>query len=125
MIKYKLFIIVICTFFTFHFSLFTFHCKAQVLAWQWGRDAVDQPQGGGMAIAVTKDPSGNLVSTGIIKDSITFGSTLLVNTDTGFSATYVVKYDINGNLLWAKQNGGPGGTITSAIATDLNGNVYV
>ncbi|HTL81691.1 MAG TPA: T9SS type A sorting domain-containing protein, partial [Bacteroidia bacterium] len=37
---------------------------------------------------------------------------------------FVVKYDANGNSLWAKGSGGNGTDIGEAICTDLAGNIY-
>jgi len=116
--KAFLFIIINC-------SLLTINCFAQSPSWVWGKDAVCSPNGGGLAYAIAKDNSGHIYHTGIFGDSITFGTNTYYDTDTGFSATYLVKYDTAGNLIWARSSGGPGAAIVSAITTDGASNIYI
>jgi hypothetical protein len=79
-------------------------------------------------LGVSADASGNVLVTGpFYSPSITFGTTTLVNTDnSGNSADiFVVKYDANGNVLWAKSSGGTSYEYGNSISTDSNGNVLV
>jgi len=84
----------------------------------------------GTNIAV--DAAGNCYITGQFSCSvITFGSVSLTNS-AGLSADmFIVKYDTNGNVVWAKSAGGVGinGTNTTCvgvdIAVDANENPYV
>ncbi len=56
--------------------------------------------------AVCTDASGNVFVTGFFEGaSITFGSTTLTNAGSGWDV-FVVKYDGNGNVLWAKSGAG-------------------
>ncbi len=78
---------------------------------------------------VATDADGNvLITGGFQSDSIAFGSTTLHNAVTGASEdVFVVKYDPDGNVLWARSGGGTGGTprdVGNAIAVDASGNVY-
>ena len=72
------------------------------------------------------DKYGNTYLTGRFEDSITIGSTTLLNAGGPFSDIYSTKCDANGNFVWAKRIGGdnfpdyPGG-----ISYDGLGNVYV
>lgn len=116
--KVTLFITISC-------SLFTIHCFSQAPNWLWGRDAICSPNGGGLAFAIAKDGAGNIYHTGIFGDTITYGSNSYYDTDTGFSATYIAKYDSSGNILWARSSGGPGAAIVSAITVDGAANVYI
>jgi len=70
------------------------------------------------------DASGNIIATGIFQSpSITFGITTLTNADTG--DMFIVKYDPNGNVLWAKSAGGTSNDMGKSCSTDANGNVFV
>ena len=86
---------------------------------------------GGTAIDVAKgvvaDPNGNVIVTGNFNSlSITFGTSTLTNA--GANDIFTVKYDPNGNVLWAKQPG-PGGSVNNdvpyRIAADASGNVII
>ena len=69
--------------------------------------------------SITVDASGNSYATGYFaSSSITFGSTTL--TRSGVYDMYVVKYDGNGNVLWATSAVG----VSSSIAVDVSGNSY-
>lgn len=70
------------------------------------------------------DDNGNTYITGYFRSSsITFGNTTLANQ--GYVDMYVVKYDPNGNALWAKSPIGPGDEIGNEVITDPLGNIYV
>ncbi len=72
------------------------------------------------ASSVTTDLSQNVIVTGIFQSpAITFGTNTLVNNSSDYS--FIVKYDLSGNVLWAKNFGG----MTSSIVTDTGGNVIV
>lgn len=60
----------------------------------------------------------------VYSPSITFGSTTLSNSSTA-NDVFVVKYNANGNILWAKSEGGTGYEDGKGIATDADGNIYV
>jgi len=55
--------------------------------------------------------------------SITFGSTILPNA--GLGDIFLVKYDINGNVLWAKSAGGGYYDAARSVSTNAAGNVYL
>ena len=75
----------------------------------------------GRAIAVS--PSGNCYITGNFSSTVSFGSTTL--TSNGGNDIFVVKYDSNGNVGWAKRAGGSNQDRGHGIAIDLEENVYV
>ena len=81
----------------------------------------------GYGIAV--DVNGNVLVTGQFKDTITFDAITI--TGLGNSSVFTVKYDQNGNALWAKSVYGNVASVGSAggqgraIATDGNGDVYI
>jgi hypothetical protein len=74
------------------------------------------------AFGVSTDAAGNVFITGaFMGSSLAIGSTTLINSGSG-DAVFVVKYDANGNLQWARGGYGEDGL---AITTDLSGNTYV
>src|SRR5690606_37819831 len=69
---------------------------------------------------------GNAYITGYFYDSsIWFGPYHLTKNTTTVSDLFIVKYDTNGNELWAKTEGGTGDDVWRSIATDANGNVFL
>ena len=89
--------------------------------WDWARSGTG---GAGSAYYTTTDPSGNVYIVGNYDAlHITFGSETL--NYAGQSDAYLVKYDANGNVLWARNIGGVCDDYVTGIATDGNGNVFV
>ena len=69
------------------------------------------------------DGAGNIYLTGSFGSSIiVFGSYTLTNS--GVLDAYLVKYDTNGNVLWAKNPMGSGADESWSVCPDANGNVY-
>ncbi len=83
-----------------------------------GGTSVDQ----GLAIAV--DDSGNSYVTGVYSSSATFGS-FTISSSAGTRDVFIVKYDGNGNALWARSAGGTTLDEGRGIAVDDAGNSYV
>ncbi len=70
------------------------------------------------------DASGNIYETGYFQSpSITFGSIILPNT--GSDDIFLVKYDANGNVLWATSAIGTGYDQANSVVADVSGNTYV
>lgn len=78
---------------------------------------------GDISLDCVIDGNGDIVITGYYFDSITFGTTRLTNS--GSSDVFIVKYDTNGNVIWAKSSGGTSLDISSAIEVDNLGNIYI
>jgi hypothetical protein len=82
--------------------------------------------GGGISndavFAASADAVGNVFITGYFRSSsINFGSFTIYNSNSSVNM-FIVKYDANGNVLWAKSaNAGTG----KSISTDRFGNVFV
>lgn len=77
---------------------------------------------------VTTDVGGNIIVSGSFKsNTITFGTTTLTNTEnsTHFSDFFIVKFNSNGNVLWAKRAGGFFNDGASSVTTDAGGNIIV
>ncbi|OFY65532.1 MAG: hypothetical protein A3H98_02610 [Bacteroidetes bacterium RIFCSPLOWO2_02_FULL_36_8] len=72
----------------------------------------------------TTDINGNIILMGLFgKSSITFGTTILSNA--GYSDVFIVKYDPDGNVLWAKSVGGSKADVGNGCATDAKGNIII
>jgi uncharacterized delta-60 repeat protein len=89
-----------------------------------------QQDGGGDSserlYGIATDPSGNIIITGyFMSSSITFGNTTLTSVE--YDDIFIVKYDPDGNVLWAKQqdNGGNGEDRAYEVATDSEGNIII
>lgn len=88
------------------------------------------PSNSGMLVgaSVTSDLSGNVISTGSLKDTIDFnlgvGSYVLVS-EPYLADVYIQKLDVNRNFIWAKSIGGNSSDFARSIITDSLGNVYV
>ncbi len=73
--------------------------------------------------SVATDVSGNILITGYFKSTtIVFGTTTLNNA--GIQNTFVAKYNVSGNALWAKSMEGTTNN-GNDISTDNTGNVFV
>lgn len=114
----------------FLFVVFTFLCFlsnrsfAQAPDWLWAKSAgMGKPMeylSPNSVVAV--DASGNIYMAGYsISSSITFDSTTLTNV----CGIFLAKYDVNGNVLWAKGPDGTGFCAATSIAVDALGNIYI
>src|SRR5437016_1062941 len=100
------------------FFLLGLYCHAQTPDWVWARNAPSTNDGEGISIAT--DNANNLFITGYYQDSITFDSYLL----TGARSVFLAKYDLNGNVKWAKTSSGAY-SYGYGVATDALGNSYI
>lgn len=76
------------------------------------------------AHAIAADASGNIIVTGVFRDTAVFGSTTLVSLSNS-QDIFVAKIDNNGNFVWAKSFGGSNTDISNKIAVDASGNIIV
>lgn len=95
---------------------------AQAPNWSWANRA------GGTstdwAATVAADAFGNTYATGhYYSGTMNFGAMTLVNA--GLTDIFLVKYDVNGNVVWAQSIGNTGSEWGYGLATDANGNVYL
>jgi hypothetical protein len=94
----------------------------QAPGWQWAKRA----GGSGFEFGrrICTDPSGNIIVTGGFQSqSITFGPFTLLNT--GGEDIFIVKYDVNGNVLWVKNPNGISYDFATDICTDYSGNIFI
>jgi hypothetical protein len=85
-----------------------------------------------IANGVTVDADGNVYTTGDFSSTVDFnpGAGVFTLTAGGTRDMFVQKLDVNGNFLWAKQMGQPGGQWLGAtegdkLAVDADKNVYI
>jgi hypothetical protein len=90
----------------------------------WAQGAGKGPKND-YGISCSTDLTGNIIVTGYFQsDTIRFGAFALANANT-FIDMFVVKYDPNGNVLWAKRAGGTDSEFASGCSTDASGNIFV
>ena len=73
--------------------------------------------------AVTVDKDGNVIITGAFQGTVDFGGGNL--TSAGDVDIFIAKFSATGAHLWSQRYGGTQGQVSTAIATDAVGNVYV
>ena len=79
---------------------------------------------GSLGNSVATDATGNIYVTGYFgSPTVTFGTTTLTNA--GIGNIFIVKYDSNGNVIWAKSAGGIASDYANSVATDATGNIYI
>ncbi len=75
--------------------------------------------------SICTDMSGNVYLTGPFQsDSITIGSTTLINPGAPNRDSYIVKYDPSGNVIWVKGVGGYDDDAVNSICTNADGNLF-
>ena len=86
-------------------------------------------QGGGTsgadtAYAVAVDGDGNALMVGAFDTSAIFGATTIYAASSTYDG-FVAKYDLAGNVLWARRGGGTGDDQVRAVAADAAGSVFI
>ncbi|MGZ3893138.1 MAG: T9SS type A sorting domain-containing protein [Bacteroidia bacterium] len=115
---------------TLVFVCLLFISKAQTPSYVWAEQTRGN-SGNTRVQSLDVDASGNVVITGLMSGTVDFdpsGSTLNLSTTGGIQDCFLAKYDVNGNLLWAKNWGGTLGSQVvngHGVAFDVNGNVFV
>lgn len=83
--------------------------------------------GGGFddnATGIALDGSGNSYVVGnFISSNMVCGTTTLTNS--AFGDLFIVKLDINGNFIWAKNFGDGGNTVATAVTLDATGDILI
>ena len=75
--------------------------------------------------SVATDASGNIYLAGYTASSSNIASGGFQNTTGGGTDAFLVKFDTNGNRIWATYYGGTGADDGYGVATDATGNVYL
>lgn len=102
--------------------LFSIQSFSQAPNWLWAKRT------GGTSIDYTNDVAadafGNSYITGTYSSApITFGAATLTNS--GQSDVFLVKYDVAGNVIWARKIGNTGSEFGQSVAADAAGNIYI
>jgi hypothetical protein len=104
--------------------IFPIIINAQAPSWQWAKSAGGTNSDVSRDIVTDKD--GNVYVIGHFKSSsITFGTTTLNNVSSSTDDMFIAKYDLSGNVLWAKKAGGSNGDFGLSVSVDDSGYVYV
>lgn len=97
-----------------------------------GNNVWAEQGGGGIDFVLNKgtgidtDPNGNVYVTGEYAGMAHFGAVDLVSThDSSYVDVFTVKYDADGNVLWARGGGGSTGDKSGGITVDIQGNSYI
>ena len=109
----------------FCFSLFILHFSFSYgQTWLWAKDGTGT--GGGEGYTVAIDRANNAFLTGCLIGTQTFGSNT-INCNNPWGNAYLVKYDKNGNALWAKAPTSSTSSYSKAdvVATDSAGNSFI
>lgn len=78
------------------------------------------------ALSIAVDTSGNICIAGYFSSpEVAFGAITLTNSGSGYADMFVVKYDSDGSIVWAKSAWGTSQDYANGIAIDPWGNVYV
>lgn len=105
----------------FILSFWISQSSAQTPNWVWAKSAGSSSYEYGNGVC--NDNSGNTYSTGYFSESITFGDITL--TDVGGSDIFVVKYDPNGNVLWANSYGGSSLDFANNMAINSDNHIVI
>ncbi|MFC1731097.1 SBBP repeat-containing protein [candidate division KSB1 bacterium] len=98
---------------------FLFNTANAQVQWKWAKNA-----GNSISRSVAADNYGNIYAVGEFVDpSILFDTISL--TGNGGGDAYIVKYNSDGNVLWAKGIGGADIDRARSVCTDPYGNIYV
>lgn len=98
---------------------------AQGPSFEWAIEAGGS--GVDYGFAITRDPAGNILTTGQYNGVADFepGSGVINLVSQGLGDIFIRKSDADGNLIWAKSVGTGGDDHGFGITTDVDGNVYV
>ncbi len=91
----------------------------------WGAQAVTKNLNYAFGYSVTTDLKEDVYETGMFEDTASFGTNTLIGL---YYNLFLVKYNKNGNVLWARQSKTPSiysSLYPSNVFSEGNGNVYV
>ncbi len=94
--------------------------------WSWAKGCINNGFGFGEGTSVCLDPSGNVYTTGWYSDQMVAGNYTL--NAGGSGCTFLIKYNPNGNVLWAQSSSTAGFGVNNwavSNSSDANGNVFI
>lgn len=93
-------------------------------AWQWAMQSTTSSSADKTINDACVDLTGNIYSIGAFKNSFTIGTNTL--SSLGLYDAFLLKNDVNGNVLWVKRIGGANGDDEAyGVSTDAFGNIYL
>ena len=104
------------------FLILSFQMAAQPTSWVLNFGSVL----GDQATAITEDQSGDIITVGMINDSVNFswrGINYILLPRRG--NCFISKQDANGQLIWIRHIGGSGSINVRDVATDAHDNFYI
>lgn len=110
-------------FFTCFLLGFSLQLTAQAPNWAWANTSYSNGISSEHATSCVSDKHGNVFMTGYYSGTPTFGASTLPLSALYAHHNFLVKYDLNGNVIWAKQTAS-GGSV-SRICIDDFGHLYV
>jgi hypothetical protein len=105
------------------FGLMGLSAGAQGPNWAWVKCSTGNG-GSDYSTGVTTDALGNAYVVGNFGSSNISFSTFNLNNN-GTNNIFLVKYDVNGNVIWAKSAGGTGIDVANSISIDSFNNIYI
>ncbi len=108
----------------FLFLLVNFHLFCQIPNWSWAKSAggIDSDHGS----RIETDLNGNVFVSGYFQSAtIDFGNTTLTNSSPGSYDFFLVKFDQDGNVIWAISAGGNLDDESYGLSIDTGGNIIV
>jgi hypothetical protein len=114
--------------FYFSFSTFTIPC-CYGQSWLWAKEGVNNNSNSVCdPYSISTDNKGNVFETGEFSGSVTFGLYTITYSGPSSGPAFLVKFDSNGNALWAVGAQVPNGNDASrglSVTTDKVGNSYI
>lgn len=93
--------------------------------WEWAKSG-GNINGNTFSHTVATDGAGNIYVAGAFSTpSLVFGNIVLSNFSINFADFYIVKYDPQGNIIWATKGGNFNSETAYSITADNIGNIYV
>jgi hypothetical protein len=107
------------------FVFFSCLSLAQAPDWLWAKSAGGSSNDIGYSVAV--DAVGNCYIVGSFSSiyDLSIDSITLTNAYAAYKDIFIAKYDINGNVIWAKSAGGTRDDVATNVEVDELGNIYV
>jgi hypothetical protein len=110
--------------FIFCFSIFQTQCNSQTYSWIWAKGG--NGNGNDYSNSISTDSIGNSYVTGYFQTpTIIFGNDTLVGSTNYHDQIFIVKYNIAGDVIWARSAVGDDNSFGECIKSDVNGNIYV
>ena len=118
--------VIVAIVFTF-LLISNFYSFAQAPNWQWAKHIVPSTNSSASTSLqkIVIDSFGNSYIIGTFATSSIVVGNITVTNSSNSDEIFLAKFDVNGNVLWAKRVEGAGSDAAYGLAVDGNGNLYV